>query len=432
MMALAERILVPWTQIRRKFWGPTKSMAHDGILHSQTILKVPTKQVTLAMEHALSIPCPDLTDEDRDHDFHQKRGLGFARQEDWAGLSQAIASAEETRAKTTGGMPVAELLAFGARTDVVGLVEHALITGKPDRDAPIMEGIEALEDVLSDHSDDAIIASIIAQAHMDIGWAWRGTGADILVPVHNREAFDAHFERAADILAGFDQNNIKIPLFAATRCALNAGLSAPVEKIVADYETWLKLDPHNARVLRAMGNHLLPRWHGTYDRLEIEARRAASKTAYIWGAGGYTWTMFDAISSDAKACARLDLRLFCDGLIDIVRHCPDQYTVNLLAAYCASTIGAMPTGQGEADYVRAQIAAAAKWLIIDHMTELQPMVWANAARGFDNALKVRCPKRYAASGHADARRFLVNLFHSELAVGHEVLFTEKGAKTRMA
>lgn len=216
-------------------------MAHDGILHSQTILKVPTKQVTLAMEHALSIPCPDLTDEDRDHDFHQKHGLGFARQEDWAGLPQAIASAEETRAKTTGGMPVAELLALGARTDVVSLVEHALITGKPDRDAPIMEGIEALEDVLSDHSDDAIIASIIAQAHMDIGWAWRGTGADILVPAHNREAFDAHFERAADILAGFDQNNIKIPLFAATRCALNAGLSAAVEKIVADYETWLNL-----------------------------------------------------------------------------------------------------------------------------------------------------------------------------------------------
>jgi hypothetical protein len=92
----------------------------------------------------------------------------------------------------------------------------------------------------------------------------------------------------------------------------------------------------------------------------------------------------------------------------------------------------MPTGQGEADYVRGQIAAAAKWLIKDHMTELHPMVWANAARGFDNALKVRCPKRYAASGHADARRFLVNLFHSELAVGHEVLFTEKGAKTRMA
>ena len=432
MMALAEHILVPWTQIRRKFSRSKQEMAEDGVLQSPTMPRAFAGQITPDLEKSLSIPSPVLTEEDRTRDFHHKRGLGFARQEDWAGLSQAIAAAEQSCAKTTGGMPVAELIAFGARADVVGLVEHALISGKPDCDAPIMEGIEALEDVLSDHSGDATIAAIIAQAHMDIGWAWRGTGADHLVPAQNREAFDAHFERAADILAGMDQNTIETPLFAATRCALSAGVGASLERLVADYETWLRLDPHNARVLRAMGNHLLPRWQGTYDRLELEARRAASKTVHIWGAGGYTWTMFDAISLDANACARLDVEFFCDGLTDIVRHCPDQNAVNLLAAYCASTLGASSTGQDEADFVRAQISAAAEWLAKDHMTELHPMVWAHAARGFDNALKVRCPKRFAAAGRADALRFLANLFQSELAAGHQVVFTGKGAEIQTA
>jgi hypothetical protein len=58
------------------------------------------------------------------------------------------------------------------------------------------------------------------------------------------------------------------------------------------------------------------------------------------------------------------------------------------------------------------------------------MLWAHAARGFDNALKVRCPDRFAASGYADALRFLKDVFRRELAAGKRVVFTKNGAQAR--
>ncbi|MFL4470777.1 hypothetical protein ACERZ8_13125 [Tateyamaria armeniaca] len=177
---------------------------------------------------------------------------------------------------------------------------------------------------------------------------------------------------------------------------------------------------------------MLPRWNGTYDQLELEARRTAGRTYDIWGAGGYAWTMFDAISSDVTACAQVDLTFFQEGLRDVLRHSNDQHTVNLLLAYCANTMGATQTGNDEADYVRAQIAETAQWIVLEHLVELHPMLWAHAARGFDNALRVRSPSRFAASGHSDAMHFLRGLYRRELHDGKRVVFTKTGAEVHAA
>lgn len=435
-MAFAERFLAPFAQFRSKLRQPVDGEVEDCVLQPTPSngKRIAQSQMATVLNGALIVPCPDPTAEERARDGHQSRGLNLARQENWEHLSQAIANAERNRTKTIGGMSVAELLAFGARSDVVGAAEHALLSGKPARDAPLLAGIEALEEVLDEHKSDPAIAAIVAKAHMDIGWAWRGTGWAIEVPLQNREAFDAHFDRAADIVAEFDTKHIDSPLLASTTCALNAGKGGPVRTIISDYDRWINFDPYNPQAMRAMGSHLLPRWHGDYDHLERQARRTAARTYDVWGIGAYTWVMFDAISTDTEACARLDLNYFLDGLSDILRQCPDQYTVNLLASYCAITMGSTPTGHDEADYIRAQIAEAGMWVVKDHLTELHPMLWAHAARGFDNALKVRCPDRFAASGYSDALRYLTDLFRRELASGQQVAFTEHGvfAQARQA
>ncbi|MEO1365514.1 MAG: hypothetical protein AAFU86_17250, partial [Pseudomonadota bacterium] len=122
----------------------------------------------------MTIACPDPTAEEFARDLHQNAGLALARQEDWAVLSHQLQTLDAARAKTDGGMPVAELMAFGARADVVAAAEHALVTGRPAHDAPLLDGIEALEQVLTEHPHDPMIAAIVAHAHIDIGWAWRG------------------------------------------------------------------------------------------------------------------------------------------------------------------------------------------------------------------------------------------------------------------
>ncbi|MEP3786672.1 hypothetical protein [Ascidiaceihabitans sp.] len=437
-MQLASYISKTVNPILGAFKRATPHIDEDGVVVPHTHVRpkrVAARQNQTPTQNdtdALVIPCPDPTAEDRERDFHQMRGQRLARQENWHDISSAIRLADRSLSKTSGGMPVADLISYGARADVVQACEHALLSGKPAKGAPILAGIEALEEVLAECGQDYIIAVIVAHAHMDIAWAWRGTCWDAEVCQRNKEAFQAHFDRARDILEPFQSLTPKPAFLAAAECALRGGCPDGKLKIADAYQQLIDLDPENARAMRAMGNHLLPRWFGDYNQLELEARRTASRTQSTWGAGAYTWVQLDAIAFDDEACARLDVSFFVDGLRDILERTNNQYIVNLTAAYCANTMGNARGGHDEADQVRSQIADCAKWIIREHLTELHPMIWAHAARGFDNSLRVRCPDRFAAAGQADALRIIGNLFRPDIAAGRKVVFTEDGPVTRPA
>ena len=431
-MALAGRILAPLVNFKARFSTPQASIAHDGVLQDTTPFEQLPRKVAKALDDRVIIASPDPTAEERMRDRFQSRGQKLARIEDWERLTIEINEADIQRLKTPGSMPIAELLAFGARADVVSATEHALMDGRPAKDAPLMAGIEALETVLAEHPDNPSLASIVAMTHIDQGWAWRGTGWDAEIPDVNREAFAAHFDRANNIMDRFDAVELDSPLIASTKCALLSGQGGSPRQITRHFEKWIDLDPKNPRSFRSFGAQLLPRWNGSLQQLELQARRAAGHTHDVWGAGGYTWVMFDAISSDLDACEQLDLEFFMEGLHDILSCSQDQHTVNLLLAYCANTMGATQTGNNEADYVRAQIASAAEWIVHDHLNELHPLLWAHAARGFDNALRIRFPERFAASGHADAVHFLAGIFRREITSGKQIVFTENGPEARAA
>lgn len=384
----------------------------------------------LVKRDTLRISCPDPTTEDTLRDRHIRQAQALVRQERWAELTQTIKDADMRREMTPGAMPVADLMAYGARADVVAAAEHALMDGKPAKGAPLLAGIEALEHVLAENKGDHIIGSIVAQAHMDIGWAWRGNGWDADLPELNANAFVAHFDRATDIISEFNIQIHQSALLAGTACALLGG-TAPGRLPVSDrYEKLIDLNPANPRVMRAMGNHLLPRWYGSYEELELEARRTASRTTDTWGAGAYTWVYFDAIFNDEGACANLDLPFFIEGLHDILERRPDPYTANLLAAYCANAIGQAISGNDDVDQIRSQIADCAHWIVRRHLTELHPMIWAHAARGFDNNLRIRSATRFAEAGREDAVRIITKLFQREIAAGKRIVFTDTGPIAR--
>ena len=377
-------------------------------------------------EGMLEIACPDPTAEDAIREKHLKSGQFLVRQEAWDDLIDLIETADSKRLMTPGTMPVAELLAYGARSDVIAAAEHALMDGQPARDAPLLAGIEALEHVLADYPTSHVVASIVAQSHVDIAWAWRGTTQDAAVPARNRAAFEAHMDRAADILRDFCPIETNSPLLASTSCALLDRTREASQDTARRFEILIDLNPANPRAMRALGTQLLPRWHGSYDRLEVEARRTAARTEKTWGAGGYTWVQFDAIACDDEACANLDLDFFIEGLHHILERRSDPYTTNLLAAFCANAIGQAFSGNDRADQNRSQIAQCANWIVRRHMTELHPLIWAHAARGFDTNLRIQSPTRFAASGREDAMRIISSMFSSEIAAGKRIVFTDRG------
>ncbi|WP_255431594.1 hypothetical protein [Ruegeria sp. THAF57] len=374
----------------------------------------------------LNIPVAELQAEDLVGRKTIESGRHLARQGRWSELSRQMRAADDARESAPDGMPIADLLAFGARADVVLAVEHALSDWKALSDYDVLCGISELEDEMRDHEGDPMIALVVALAHIDLAWAWRGTSTGTKLPPLHQSRCAAHFDRAAAILPKCREAAPESPLVAAADCALLAGQRKSNIRVADKYERLITLDPHNQRHMRAMGTHLLPRWFGSYEELEVQALRNAARTHEIWGAGGYTWAQFDAIALDPEACARLDVEYFLEGLRDILRQRPDQETVNMLAAYCAITI---QNGRGlneKADEVRAQIHEAANWLIRDHMTELHPLIWAHAANGFNNSVRITSPERFAARGHRDALRAIGDLFREELRSGMDVTFTPSG------
>ncbi|WP_254444844.1 hypothetical protein [Ruegeria atlantica] len=383
---------------------------------------------TLPDKGQLNIPLGDIRAEDLAAHETIEHGRKLARQDQWSDLSQLMREADEARETTPDGTPIADLLAFGARSDVVLAVEHALSDVNALREYDLLSGISELEDEMRAHPDDPMITLVVALAHIDLAWAWRGTATKATLPPLHQSRCAAHFDRAAALLPKCRAVAPNSPMVAAAGCALLAGQRKSNLRVADEYERLITLDPQNQRHMRAMGTHLLPRCFGSYEELEVQALRNAARTQDIWGAGGYTWVQFDAIALDEEACARLDVEYFLEGLHDILHRRPDQPTVNMLSAYCAITIQNGLGLNDKADQVRAEIHEAANWLIRDHLTELHPLLWAHAANGFNNSARINSPERFAARGHRDALRAIGDLFREELRSGMDVTFTPSGLR----
>lgn len=302
-----------------------------------------------------------------------EEGLHLARQDAWALLGERIRTADLARTMTPGGIPEAELLAEGARSDAISAANRSVRAGDELGAAGIMSEMQG---VLEETPDDHGVAYVIAMAHIDIGWSWRGEGWRQDIPASHRAAFFRHFKAAAELVDSYDPFELDSPMLASVRCSLLSAETRPRSRASDDYEDLIDLAPDVAKYMRALGNHMLPRWFGSYEKLEFEARRTMERTSDIWGAGAYTWTYLDALTVDDEAFTELNGELFRDGLRDILRRQDDQHTANVFAAYTGTAID--PKGvNAEA---RAQVASCFDWIVTDHLREVHPRVWY-AAKG---------------------------------------------------
>ncbi|KMK67863.1 hypothetical protein [Puniceibacterium sp. IMCC21224] len=322
----------------------------------------------------------DQTTEEIERRRYLAQGQFLARQENWAELGRLIRTFDTRRLTTPGGTPMAELLAEGARADAVGAACDAIILG----DAKAAEApLRQLDDMLSELCEDHGVALVVARAYMEVGLFWRGEEPGDTMPVAQQAAFQIHFRTAYNILERFDPFELDAPSLAAARCALLVAETQPALRVADDYEDLIDLDPQSPRHMRAMGLHLLPLLYGNHEALELEARRTVARTLDIWGAGAYVWVHLDALSRDPDAFRRLDAEFFAEGLHDIVERRPDQHTVNVLAAFTGYTLAGTPAPNPDAarpqDQARARVARCFDWIARDHLTEVHPLVWAQAA-----------------------------------------------------
>ncbi|MGH1465219.1 MAG: hypothetical protein ACRBBQ_07635 [Cognatishimia sp.] len=388
-----------------------------------------TNSAPVDLAERIKIPVNSATLRQKADNSIRERGQFLARQDRWDDLADQIRYSDRTRETTPDGTAVAELLLFGGRADVVAAAEHALLHGRPAKDSSFFAGIEDLELVLCEYPDDHAIALIVAHMHIDIGWAWRGTGPDAALKDTNREAFLAHFARAEEILDGFSPHELNSPALSAARCALLPGIEHPGDRVADDFEDLIDLDPENPRHMRALGTYMLPQWYGSHPALELQARRTAARTYDLWGAGGYTWVWFDALLTDPAALPLLDTKYFVDGAFDILDRNPSQKSANLVSAqlYCAWQAARQAyreTGSGAQQ--AAALRAAFESVIQDHLREVHPLIWGHAELGFDNGVRSMSIERLAQKGRKLAMTAVAQPFMKNLEAGITVHFGPDG------
>lgn len=386
----------------------------------------------LAEVYGAHLDIPIITDTEEERLGRETRDMGrkYARQEEWETLGKLIRLNDKARAASPGGTGLADLLAYGARADVVQPVELALSDpGLMSAHAP-RGGLDELEAILEDYPDEYGVALVVAQAHVDIGWAWRGQGWMSEVPEKHWQAFHHHFDRAGEILDEFDAFESDSPALAAARCALLAAAPAPKVRVADDYEDLIDLDPGNARHMRALGNHLLPRWFGSYEQLELEARRTAARTGDIWGAGAYTWVNFDALRVDPQVLAHLDTDFFLDGMTDILKRRPHQHLANQMAAFGAVTLQHPRYDAAGLAKPAQALRGALDWILRDHLAEVHPIVWGVAAQGMPGqaGTRARDGADIAETGRTCALARIGRHFERDLKRGRRVVFGEGGVR----
>ncbi|KPA21971.1 hypothetical protein shim_18570 [Shimia sp. SK013] len=379
--------------------------------------------------HRLQIPINTNTPDQLESDQSRDQGLFLARQERWSDLEDQIRTYDQNRTTTSAGTPLAELMLFGARSDVVRAAEHALLHGHPARGADFFAGIEALEYMLEEHPNSYPLALIVAHMHIDIGWAWRGAAAKEDVRELNREAFQAHFERAETILDRFCPTAHYSPALSAARCALLPGQANPAEKLCAEFEALIALDPTNPRHMRALGNYMLPRWYGDFDQLDLQARRIAARTYDLWGAGAYAWVWFDALLVDPRGLEMVEIEYFLDGVDDALSRRGDQHSANLMAAHLFRSWQHARELYSDNGF-RADLAPALRegfdMVVHDHLREIHPLIWGHAEIGFENTSRIISRERLAAKGKEIALHAVAMPFMTGLQNGQTVYFTPDG------
>ncbi|SEO33953.1 hypothetical protein SAMN04490248_10436 [Salinihabitans flavidus] len=377
----------------------------------------------------LIIPVNDNPREEIECAELRTRGQFLARQDLWEDLGEEVRTSDRMRAITRSGQPKAELLLQGARSDAVSAAEHALLHGSPARDSRFMAGIEALEAMMDEHPEDYGLALMVANTHIDIGWAWRGTGAEDSVAVVNREAFVAHFARAGDILDKFCDQEFDSPALTAARCALLPGLDKAAERVADDFEDLIDFDPRNPRPMRQLGTYMLPRWYGDFQRLELEARRTAARLGDLWGAGGYAWVWFDALLLDPRGYSHIDMDYFLDGMTDILDRKESQHFANLVAAQLYH--GWQRVRQPCPEFgMRVGIARALRNhfedVVQNNLREVHPMIWGHASLGFESVPAGISGERILRRGRESALRAISLPFLTGLKDGQTVSFTPEG------
>lgn len=297
---------------------------------------------------------------------------------DWAAFLARMGAWDRARARGDGH-PLTYAGSRAARAEQIAFLEDFPDCSQVPAERLNWTTVERLEMAFAHHHRDPVLAAILARTHLELGWARRGGGDAHTVPDAVWEGFHMHVARAQEILDDFDIAESGSAFLAAIAHMVALDGETQGRARDAAFATCLDLDPMCWDVMQAHAFHLLPRWGGDYEMLDIIARETMAKTPQH-GAAAYAAFYLGVLERDVGALFACEPELFGEGLNDMARaEGSDPVLVNRLIQFCFDLIGPQVTPFGahdaEINERRAAFETAADKLFFNHFTCHVPEVW---------------------------------------------------------
>ncbi len=260
---------------------------------------------------------------------------------EWDTLATELAALEAARSAATGLSRPYERAAEAARhalSEATEAAQHCSLMTIADIPLEILDALEA---ALARRPGDHVLAAVTARAHIDVGWYHRSGGWSGDVTEEGWEGMAHHYGRAREILDRFDPEALNSPLLAEARYYLCLGEEDPGRALERAHAVWARLDPQSLTPHTTHAFHLLPRWGGSYEALDIAARQATTFTADSFGSGAYAACYLSVIARDEGTLGTVEVPFFEEALDDLVARTEESerdrtVTSCLVALFAAS------------------------------------------------------------------------------------------------
>ena len=324
----------------------------------------------------------------------------LVRDENWDVLHRQIEVDDHALAADESGFRSARIGVLVAMGEIGGAVAHGG-EGAVDR---VKGVIDAFEERLRHQPDSLPAAVLAAEAHMEVGWLYRGGGTIDTVSGEAMGHMQDHFERAREILRPLEVAKRGSAVLAAANFRLAVGLCDSETLFHAARNIWADIDPSDPEMMGQVAFHLLPRWYGSYAELHRAALDLARRSDL--GDSAYTMTIMSVAEEEPELVEAIDAERFVKGAFEwLEARSTDQERINRVAS---ATFYLMLQALGAR---RKVLSAALRQLLETKMRTFIIDIWPDAL--------------------GDIRANLALLFGDELKAGASVYIDENGCLIEM-
>lgn len=237
----------------------------------------------------------------------------WVRQEDWSSVHAQIARDDASLAHDpVSDMRAARVGVEMAMADIHQAVGHGG-EGAEERALTAVDGFVAR---MRAAPHDLAAAVLAAEAHMEIGWMYRGGGTSDTVSAYGWQQMHAHFDQAYQIMREFEVARRGSAVLAAANFRLAVGMCHDDDMVFhAAKAIWMKTDPSDPGMMRQVAFHLLPRWYGEYRDLHLAAAEIASLTPEM-GDQAYAMTVISMGVEEPELVEAVDVARLQKGAME--------------------------------------------------------------------------------------------------------------------